>query len=154
MVRQRLSVSNGIYGASGPGLINGESYSVRVLVTGGTGYIGSHSCVALINAGLQPVIVDNCSNSSPRVVERIAAITGYKPEFHQGDIRDRALLDSVLGAGDIDSVIHFAGLKSVSESVQQPLAYYENNVYGTLALARSMAAAGVRKLIFSSSATV
>lgn len=127
---------------------------MKVLVTGGAGYIGSHSCVELINAGLTPVIVDNCSNSSPLVVKRIEAITGVRPEFHQGDIRDRSLLDSLLGAGDIDSVIHFAGLKSVSESVQRPLDYYENNVYGTLTLTRSMETAGVRKLIFSSSATV
>ncbi|KDE39248.1 UDP-glucose 4-epimerase [Nitrincola lacisaponensis] len=125
-----------------------------VLVTGGAGYIGSHTTVELLQAGCSVVILDNLCNSNPAVLERIYSITGKKPVFIQGDLRDAACLDQVFQQHPIDSVIHFAGLKAVGESVQQPLRYYENNVCGTLTLCQAMERAGVRRLIFSSSATV
>ncbi|MEH6532786.1 MAG: UDP-glucose 4-epimerase GalE [Photobacterium frigidiphilum] len=127
---------------------------MRVLVTGGMGYIGSHTCVQMIEAGMTPVIVDNLYNSKETVLARIEALTGVMPAFFQGDIRDRAFLDKVLSENDIDAVIHFAGLKAVGESVAKPLEYYDNNVHGTLVLVEAMRAAGVNSLIFSSSATV
>lgn len=127
---------------------------MRVLVTGGMGYIGSHTCVQMIEAGMTPVIVDNLYNSKETVLARIEALTGVMPAFFQGDIRDRAFLDKVLSENDIDAVIHFAGLKAVGESVVKPLEYYDNNVHGTLVLVEAMRAAGVNSLIFSSSATV
>ncbi|MGF1878728.1 UDP-glucose 4-epimerase GalE [Photobacterium frigidiphilum] len=127
---------------------------MRVLVTGGMGYIGSHTCVQMIEAGMIPVIVDNLYNSKETVLARIEALTGVMPAFFQGDIRDRAFLDKVLSENDIDAVIHFAGLKAVGESVVKPLEYYDNNVHGTLVLVEAMRAAGVNSLIFSSSATV
>lgn len=127
---------------------------MEILVTGGLGYIGSHTCVQLIEAGITPVIVDNLCNSDPEVLNRIEHLTGTKVTFYQGDIRDEVLLGSVFRNHNIHSVIHFAGLKAVGESVQQPLAYYDNNVNGSLVLARSMHKAGVKSLIFSSSATV
>ncbi|UTV30106.1 UDP-glucose 4-epimerase GalE [Photobacterium atrarenae] len=127
---------------------------MRVLVTGGMGYIGSHTCVQLIEAGMTPVIIDNLYNSKKSVLARIEKLTGVQPEFYQGDIRDRAFLDDVLAKADVESVIHFAGLKAVGESVEKPLTYYDNNVHGTLVLVEAMQAAGVNSLIFSSSATV
>ncbi|CAM3930132.1 UDP-glucose 4-epimerase [Vibrio aerogenes CECT 7868] len=127
---------------------------MEILVTGGLGYIGSHTCVQLIEAGMTPVVVDNLCNSDPEVLNRIEHLTGAKVAFCQGDIRDEAFLDSVFSNHNIQSVIHFAGLKAVGESVEQPLAYYDNNVNGSLVLARSMHKAGVKSLIFSSSATV
>ncbi len=127
---------------------------MRVLVTGGMGYIGSHTCVQMIEAGMTPVIVDNLYNSKETVLARIEALTGVMPAFFQGDIRDRAFLEKVLSENDIDAVIHFAGLKAVGESVVKPLEYYDNNVHGTLVLVEAMRAAGVNSLIFSSSATV
>lgn len=127
---------------------------MRVLVTGGMGYIGSHTCVQMIEAGMTPIIVDNLYNSKETVLARIEALTGVMPAFFQGDIRDRAFLDNVLSENDIDAVIHFAGLKAVGESVVKPLEYYDNNVHGTLVLVEAMRAAGVNSLIFSSSATV
>ncbi|MGF1871657.1 UDP-glucose 4-epimerase GalE [Photobacterium indicum] len=127
---------------------------MRVLVTGGMGYIGSHTCVQMIEAGMTPVIVDNLYNSKETVLARIEALTGVMPAFFQGDIRDRAFLEKVLSENDIDAVIHFAGLKAVGESVAKPLEYYDNNVHGTLVLVEAMRAAGVNSLIFSSSATV
>lgn len=127
---------------------------MKVLVTGGMGYIGSHTCVQLAEAGITPVIVDNLSNAKAEVLARIEALTGIQPDFHLGDIRDEAFLDSVFAAHDIQAVIHFAGLKAVGESVVKPLEYYDNNVNGTLVLARSMRKAGVKSLVFSSSATV
>ncbi|PSU47380.1 UDP-glucose 4-epimerase GalE [Photobacterium frigidiphilum] len=127
---------------------------MRVLVTGGMGYIGSHTCVQMIEAGMTPVIVDNLYNSKETVLARIEALTGVMPAFFQGDIRDRAFLDKVLSENEIDAVIHFAGLKAVGESVVKPLEYYDNNVHGTLVLVEAMRAAGVNSLIFSSSATV
>lgn len=126
-----------------------------VLVTGGAGYIGSHTCVALAAAGFDPLILDNYGNSSPKVLERLARITGKTaPRAIEGDVRDRALLDRVFAENEIAAVIHFAGLKAVGDSVADPLSYYDNNVYGSFVLASAMKAAGVRTLIFSSSATV
>jgi len=127
---------------------------MAVLVTGGAGYIGSHTIVALIEAGIEPVIVDNFSNSKPAVLRRIDEITGAHPLHVNGDIRDRALLDRIFAEHDIDSVVHFAGLKSVGESVAKPLEYYDNNVGGTIVLVEAMRDAGVRTIVFSSSATV
>ncbi|MFP4648760.1 MAG: UDP-glucose 4-epimerase GalE [Halorhodospira sp.] len=127
---------------------------MRILVTGGTGYIGGHAAVALIQAGHQVSILDNLHNSSTAVATGIARITGTTPDLVEGDIRDPSVLKAVFGAQRIDAVMHFAGLKAVAESVEQPLAYYETNVGGTLRLCQAMEAAGVRKLIFSSSATV
>lgn len=125
-----------------------------ILVTGGAGYIGSHTCVELLAAGYEPVIVDNLSNSKTTVVDRIARIAGRRPVFHQADVRDRAALRAVFAAQRIDAVIHFAGLKAVGESVAQPLRYYDNNVAGSVALCEVMAEFGVKTLVFSSSATV
>ena len=111
---------------------------MKVLVTGGMGYIGSHTCVQMIEAGMEPIIVDNLCNAKVEVLSRIEALTGKQPAFYQGDIRDEAFLDSVFAKHDIQAVIHFAGLKSVGESVANPLEYYDNNVNGSLVLARSM----------------
>mgnify|MGYP000811683759 FL=1 len=105
-----------------------------VLVTGGSGYIGSHTCVQLIAAGHTPIILDNLCNSKASVLERINTLTGTTPALYQGDIRDRLLLDRIFAENQIDSVIHFAGLKAVGESVQKPLEYYDNNVSGTCLL--------------------
>jgi UDP-glucose 4-epimerase len=125
-----------------------------ILVTGGTGYIGSHAVVALSAAGYCPIIVDNLSNSKASVLERIAAITGDLPPFYKADLRDRTALNAVFQEHPVAAIIHFAGLKAVGESVAEPLRYYENNVESTLALCSVMAARGVKRLIFSSSATV
>lgn len=126
----------------------------QVLVTGGLGYIGSHTCVQMIQQGMQPVILDNLHNANLEVLNRIEAITGTKPTFYQGDVRDNTILDSIFANHQIHSVIHFAGLKAVGESVQKPIEYYDVNVNGTLVLVESMKKAGVKSLIFSSSATV
>lgn len=125
-----------------------------LLVTGGAGYIGSHTCVELLQAGHEVVIVDNLSNSSRAVIGRIERIAGREVAFHESDVRDAEALCGIFSEHGIDAVLHFAGLKAVDESVAQPLRYYENNVGGTLALCRAMADAGVRQLVFSSSATV
>lgn len=125
-----------------------------ILLTGGCGFIGSHTHVALAVAGLKSVILDNLSNSLPAVLDRLAVITGQRPVFVEGDVRDGALLRQVLRDHGIDTVIHFAGLKAVGESVVEPLAYYDNNVTGTLTLLDAMRACGVGRLVFSSSATV
>lgn len=125
-----------------------------ILVTGGTGYIGSHTVVELLSRGESVVILDNLSNSSLRVLDRIEQIAGRRPAFVEADIRDRAALDRVFAENDIEAVVHFAGLKAVGESVALPLHYYENNVAGTLNLLQSMRDAGVDRLVFSSSATV
>ncbi|WP_217544228.1 UDP-glucose 4-epimerase GalE [Vibrio metschnikovii] len=127
---------------------------MNILVTGGTGYIGSHTCIQLIQAGITPIILDNLYNSKKLVLERIAQVTGVTPQFYQGDIRDSELLERIFTQHDIDSVIHFAGLKAVGESVEKPLMYYQNNVAGTLNLVQAMEKAGVKSFIFSSSATV
>lgn len=125
-----------------------------VLITGGMGYIGSHTCVQMIAAGMTPIMVDNLCNAKAEVLNRIEALTGVRPAFYQGDIRDEAFLDSVFAKHDVQAVIHFAGLKAVGESVSKPIEYYDNNVNGTLVLVRSMRKAGVKSLVFSSSATV
>lgn len=125
-----------------------------VLLTGGTGYIGSHTCVELIRTGFETVLFDNLCNSSPVVVDRIAQITGKRPTFIQGDVRDRAVLDGVFDAHPIDAVVHFAGLKAVGDSMTRPLDYYINNVGGSTTLFDAMTAHGVRRIVFSSSATV
>ncbi|GEM76416.1 UDP-glucose 4-epimerase GalE [Vibrio sagamiensis] len=127
---------------------------MKVLVTGGMGYIGSHTCIQMIAAGMTPVIVDNLYNSKSSVLERIEKVCGEKPTFIQGDIRDKALLVEVMKQHGIQSVIHFAGLKAVGESVAKPLEYYDNNVNGTLVLIDAMREAGVKSIVFSSSATV
>jgi UDP-glucose 4-epimerase len=127
---------------------------MRVMVTGGAGYIGSHTCVELLNAGHSVVVVDNLSNSSEESLRRVQRITGRQPDFERADVRDAAALDRIFAARSIDAVIHFAGLKAVGESVQQPLRYYQNNVEGTLTLCDTMARHDVFDLIFSSSATV
>ena len=113
---------------------------MKVLVTGGCGYIGSHTCLALQAAGMEPVVVDNLCNSKAGVLARIAAISGREPRFYQGDIRDPALLDSIFAEQQIDAVIHFAALKAVGESTRIPLAYYENNLSGTLVLLQAIRA--------------
>ena len=125
-----------------------------ILVTGGAGYIGSHTCVALAGRGHEAVIVDNHVNSAPAVLERLARLTGRMPEAHRVDVRDAAALDRVFDAGRFDAVIHFAALKSVGESVAKPLDYFDNNLGGTVALLQAMARHGVGRLVFSSSATV
>ena len=125
-----------------------------ILVTGGAGYIGSHTTLALIEAGHEVIVLDNLINSSLESLRRVERICGKAPIFIEGDIRDRTLLDSIFARYSIQAVLHFAGLKAVGESVQQPLAYYENNVSGSVVLFQAMAAAGVFNLVFSSSATV
>lgn len=125
-----------------------------ILVTGGCGYIGSHTCVELALAGHRLVILDNFVNSKRGVLAQIARLTGQTPAFYAGDMRDRALLQQLFAAEKIDAVIHFAGLKSVADSVRMPLVYHDNNVGGTLVLLQEMAAAKVYSLVFSSSATV
>lgn len=128
--------------------------SPLILVTGGTGYIGSHTVVELMNAGRNVFIVDNYSNSKASVLDRIEQITGRRPGFSRLDLRDRTGLRYLFMAHRFDSVIHFAGLKAVGESVSQSLKYYDNNVAASIVLFNTMAEAGVRKLVFSSSATV
>jgi UDP-glucose 4-epimerase len=125
-----------------------------ILVTGGAGYIGSHTAVELLNAGHQVVIVDNLCNSSAKVLDRIEALAGKNFSFVQADVRDSAALDRIFAEHRIDGVIHFAGLKAVGESVAQPLRYFDNNIGSTLALLQAMDRAGVRRIVFSSSATV
>ena len=127
---------------------------MSILVTGGTGYIGSHTCVELLNAGYDVVVVDNYYNSKPEVLHRIQRITGKQVTFCECDIRDREGLSRVFEQYAIDSVIHFAGLKSVGESCHKPLEYFENNVYGTIVLLEVMAKYNVKRIVFSSSATV
>ena len=125
-----------------------------ILVTGGTGYIGSHTVVQLLEAGNKVVILDNLCNSNREVVNRIEQITGKRPDLVVGDIRERAILRSLFANQTIDAVIHFAGLKAVGESVAEPLKYYDNNVSGSIVLFEEMARANVKTLVFSSSATV
>ena len=127
---------------------------MKILVTGGAGYIGSHTCVELLNEGHEVVIVDNLYNASRKAVDRIAEITGKVPVFYEVDISDRPALEAVFKAHSFDAVIHFAGYKAVGESVQKPIEYYANNLGGTLVLTDLMRAYGVRNIIFSSSATV
>jgi UDP-glucose 4-epimerase len=125
-----------------------------ILLTGGAGYIGSHACVALLSRGDRVVVVDDLSNSTPEALDAVAEICGRRAVFHRGDVGDAAFIGSVFAAEDIDAVIHFAGAKAVAESKSQPLRYYANNVCGTVTLLEAMQRAGVRTLVFSSSATV
>jgi UDP-glucose 4-epimerase len=125
-----------------------------VLVTGGAGYIGSHTTLALLQAGFDVVVLDNLCNASAESLKRVAQLAGRAPVFVEADIRDRAVLDRLFAEYAVDAVLHFAGLKAVGESVAQPLRYYSNNVGGTVTLCQAMAAAGVFTLVFSSSATV
>ncbi len=127
---------------------------MAILVTGGVGFIGSHTVVELQNAGYDVVILDNLCNASPKVIDRIEAITGKKAPFYKVDIRDRKGLEEIFAKEKIDSCIHFAGLKAVGESVQKPLEYYDNNISGTLTLLEVMRENGCKNIIFSSSATV
>ncbi len=127
---------------------------MKLLVTGGAGYICSHTVVELLTKGHDVVVIDNLSNSSREAIKRVEEITGKSVEFHEADVRNRQALDTIFAAGDIDAVIHFAGLKAVGESVEKPLMYYENNIDSTLVLIEAMQASGVKKLVFSSSATV
>jgi UDP-glucose 4-epimerase len=124
------------------------------LLTGAAGYIGSHTCVELMAAGWSVVILDNLSNSSAVVIDRIERIAGRRPVFVEGDVRDRDTLRRIFSAHAIDAVVHFAGLKSVGESMAEPLRYYDNNVTGSVVLLESMQLHGVRRIVFSSSATV
>ena len=127
---------------------------MNVLVTGGAGYIGSHTCVELLQLGYGVVVIDNLCNSNPKSLERVEELTGRKLKFYEGDVRDEALLRRIFAENEIGSVIHFAGLKAVGESVSQPWRYYDNNLNSTLVLTKVMGEVGVKKLIFSSSATV
>ena len=127
---------------------------MNILVTGGAGYIGSHTCVELLSSGYGVVVVDNLCNSNPKSLERVEKLTGKKPKFYEGDVRDEVLLRRIFAENEIAAVIHFAGLKAVGESVAQPWRYYDNNLNTTLALTKVMGEAGCKKIIFSSSATV
>lgn len=127
---------------------------MAILLTGGAGFIGSHTALVLLEAGLDVVVYDNLSNASRESLTRVEQLTGRSIVFYEGDIRDGARLDEVLASQPIESVIHFAGLKAVGESTQQPIAYYDNNVNGTLCLCEALERAGIRTLVFSSSATV
>ncbi len=127
---------------------------MKILVTGGAGYIGSHTLVELLSKGFETVVVDNFSNSSPKSIARVEQITGKKVTLYEGDIRDGAVLNKIFAEHKIDWVIHFAGLKAVGESCAKPIEYYNNNLYGTLALIEAMRAHDCKKLVFSSSATV
>ena len=127
---------------------------MKILVTGGAGYIGSHTCVELLNAGYDVVIVDNLYNSNAKAVDRIRQITGKELVFYETDMKDREALDRIFSEEKVDAVIHFAGYKAVGESVQKPMEYYSNNISGTLTLTKVMQEHGVKNIIFSSSATV
>ena len=127
---------------------------MKVLVTGGAGYIGSHTCVELLNAGHEVVIIDNFVNSKPEALDCIRRITGKDFAFCEADLRDRAAVKKLFDEHEIDAVIHFAGLKAVGESVQKPLEYYDNNLGGFFVLAEEMRAHNVKRIVFSSSATV
>ena len=126
----------------------------KILVTGGTGFIGSHTCVELLENGYEIVIVDNLSNSKEAAVGRIEKISGKEVTFVRADICDYDALSEIFGKNDIDAVVHFAGLKAVGESVRKPLEYYTNNIHGTLVLLRVMRENGCKRIVFSSSATV
>lgn len=127
---------------------------MTVLVTGGAGYIGSHTCVELLNKGYDVVVIDNLVNSSEKSLARVRDISGKNVAFYENDVRDRAALDRIFEKYDINSVIHFAGLKAVGESVVMPLEYYDNNLFSTVTLCEAMKDHGVKDIVFSSSATV
>lgn len=127
---------------------------MAILVTGGAGYIGSHTCIELLSAGYDVVVVDNLYNSSEKAIQRVEEISGKKVTFYKADILDREKLNEIFDKESIDSVIHFAGLKAVGESVAKPLEYYHNNMTGTFILCEVMRDHNVKNIIFSSSATV
>ena len=127
---------------------------MKILVTGGAGYIGSHTLIELIENGYEPIVFDNFVNSSEQSLQRVEQITGKKISYVNGDIRNYDSLESVFSSHELQGVIHFAGLKAVGESVEKPILYYENNVYGSLQLLKAMAAYKVKTIVFSSSATV
>ena len=126
----------------------------NILITGGAGFIGSHTVVELLRQGHSVVVVDNLCNSCEEALARVREITGKDFRFYQADVRDRAAMEKIFSENSFDSVIHFAGLKAVGESCKIPLEYYDNNIYGTLVLLETMQAHGVKKIVFSSSATV
>lgn len=127
---------------------------MTILVTGGAGYIGSHTCVELLNKNFDVIVIDNFSNSSEECIKRIEIITGKTLKLYVGDVRDRALMDKIFTENKIDAVIHFAGLKAVGESCEKPIEYYDNNLYSTIVLVETMKAHGCKNIVFSSSATV
>ena len=127
---------------------------MKTLVTGGAGYIGSHTCVELLNAGYEPIVVDNLSNSSEISLQRVEAITGKKVKFYKADLLDTTVMDQIFSENDIHSVIHFAAFKAVGESVAKPLMYFHNNIAGTVSLCEIMVKHNVKNIVFSSSATV
>ena len=128
---------------------------MKVLVTGGAGYIGSHTCVELLERGMEVVIVDNLVNSSEKSIDRIEKITGKRPVFYKADVRERRVMNKIFDVNpDISCVIHFAGLKAVGQSVKMPLEYYDNNLISTMVLCEVMRDHGVKNIVFSSSATV
>lgn len=127
---------------------------MNVLVTGGAGYIGSHTCVELLQRDMGVVVVDNLVNSSPKAIERVEQITGKHVDFYVKDVRDRKAMNAIFDKHQIDCVIHFAGLKAVGESVAMPLEYYDNNLFSTVTLCEVMRDHGVKNIVFSSSATV
>jgi UDP-glucose 4-epimerase len=131
-----------------------EGDAMNILVTGGAGYIGSNTCVELLNAGYNVIIADDLSNAREDVPERIEKITGKKAKFYRADVKDRDALEKIFRENDIDAVIHFAGFKAVGESCTQPIKYYENNLCGTITLIKAMEKFGCKRLVFSSSATV
>lgn len=146
--------SSGHQAITARGLTACYNADMKVLVTGGTGYIGSHTVVELLAHGHEVTIVDNFCNSSPKVLERIEQIAQKKVTFHEADVRDAAALKKIITPGAFDALIHFAALKAVGESVQKPLLYYENNVGGSIALLQAIEGSRIKKFIFSSSATV
>ena len=127
---------------------------MNILVTGGAGYIGSHTCIELMASGYDVIVVDNLCNSNPKSLDRVEQLAGKKPKFYEGDVRDEALMRKIFAENEISAVIHFAGLKAVGESVAQPWRYYDNNLNSTLVLTKAMEEAGCKRIIFSSSATV
>ena len=127
---------------------------MAILITGGCGYIGGHTCLEMVKAGHDIVVLDNYYNSKPEALHRVEELCGRKLKFYEADIRDEAALTRIFKENDIDAVIHFAGLKAVGESVEKPLMYFDNNVGGTVTLCRVMNAAGCKRIVFSSSATV
>ncbi len=127
---------------------------MNILVTGGAGYIGSHTCIELMANGYDVIVVDNLCNSNPKSLDRVEQLAGKKPKFYEGDVRDEALMRKIFAENEISAVIHFAGLKAVGESVAQPWRYYDNNLNSTLVLTKAMEEAGCKRIIFSSSATV
>ena len=127
---------------------------MNILVTGGAGYIGSHTCIELMANGYDVIVVDNLCNANPKSLDRVEQLAGKKPKFYEGDVRDEALMRKIFAENEISAVIHFAGLKAVGESVAQPWRYYDNNLNSTLVLTKAMEEAGCKRIIFSSSATV